>query len=275
METAEIILKEPKAILYWNNDVLKHMEYCGRVCYNSTDKRTEDSAEKFLDGIIKRGHLTVLEHAGVNVDSDDFKFNFDLIKEDQPEFGLLMARANLGSVRYADMIRYDSRYTTAASLKKLPRAADVLTFIVDASRSCTHQFVRHRNMSFCERSFRFVEPEKLEVILEEPPTTEQTKLLAESFRIYKESIKAGMSKDEARAYLPMCTATRLVATAQASWWLEFLKLRLHPAASKEIIRIADQIYLRCPDIIKKRATELGLDEQFQKAREKCGIKKIS
>lgn len=268
----EIILKEPKAILYSNNDILKHMEFCGRLCYNSCDKRTEDSAEKFIDGIIKKGHFTVLEHGAVNIDHPTFMPNFDLIKEDQPEFGLLMAWASLGSVRCADLVKYDSRYSTAASLRNLPRAADVLTFIVDASRSCTHQFVRHRNMSFCERSFRFVEPEKLEVILEEPPTTEQTKLLAESFRIYKESIKAGMSKDEARAYLPMCAATRLVATAQASWWLEFLKLRLHPAASKEIIRIADQIYLRCPDIIKKRATELGLDDQFQKARKKCGIK---
>ena len=271
----EFYLRKPKAVLYWNTDALKHMEYCGRVCYNSYDKRTEASAEKFLDNCIQRGHFTVLEHAAVNIDDPSFKPNFDLIKDDQPEFGLLMARANLGSIRYADLIKFDSRYTTAASLKNLPRAIDVLTFIIDASRSCTHQFVRHRNMSYCERSFRFVEPQKLEVVLDQEPTTVQQELLAKAFEVYKESIKAGMSKDEARAYLPMCTATKLIATAQVSWWLEFLKLRLHPAASKEIIQIAEQVYQQCPEVLRKRATALGLDEQFEKAREKCGIKKIS
>ena len=42
--------------------ILKHIERCGRVCYKSEDKITADSAEKFVAGIIKRGHEAVLEH---------------------------------------------------------------------------------------------------------------------------------------------------------------------------------------------------------------------
>lgn len=45
------------------NDSLKKIEKCGRVCYKSEDKITEDSAEKFVANIIKRGHEAVLEHA--------------------------------------------------------------------------------------------------------------------------------------------------------------------------------------------------------------------
>lgn len=45
------------------NDPLKKIEKCGRVCYKSEDKITEDSAEKFVANIIKRGHEAVLEHA--------------------------------------------------------------------------------------------------------------------------------------------------------------------------------------------------------------------
>lgn len=44
------------------NDPLKKIEKCGRVCYKSEDKITEDSAEKFVANIIKRGHEAVLEH---------------------------------------------------------------------------------------------------------------------------------------------------------------------------------------------------------------------
>lgn len=47
--------------------ILKHIELCGRVCYKSEDKITEDSAQKFIQNIIKRGHEAVLEHAGFTV----------------------------------------------------------------------------------------------------------------------------------------------------------------------------------------------------------------
>ena len=45
------------------NDPIKKIEKCGRVCYKSEDKITENSAEKFVANIIKRGHEAVLEHA--------------------------------------------------------------------------------------------------------------------------------------------------------------------------------------------------------------------
>lgn len=47
--------------------VLRHIERCGRVCYKSEDKITEDSAAKFVAGIIKRGHEAVLEHFNITV----------------------------------------------------------------------------------------------------------------------------------------------------------------------------------------------------------------
>lgn len=45
--------------------VLKHIELCGRVCYKSEDRITEDSAERFVRAIIKRGHESVLEHFNI------------------------------------------------------------------------------------------------------------------------------------------------------------------------------------------------------------------
>lgn len=45
---------EPKS--YSLEDVYKHIELCGRVCYRSYDKITPDSATKFVDRMIKSGH---------------------------------------------------------------------------------------------------------------------------------------------------------------------------------------------------------------------------
>lgn len=47
--------------------VLKHIERCGRVCYKSEDRITEDSAERFIRSILRRGHESVLEHYSLTV----------------------------------------------------------------------------------------------------------------------------------------------------------------------------------------------------------------
>lgn len=43
-------------------DIEKHIELCGRTCYQSFDKITKDSAAKFIKMIIKSGHESVIEH---------------------------------------------------------------------------------------------------------------------------------------------------------------------------------------------------------------------
>lgn len=47
---------------------LKRCEYAGRTCYNSVDKITEDSYERFLKSLIKRGHTSVIEHDKVTME---------------------------------------------------------------------------------------------------------------------------------------------------------------------------------------------------------------
>lgn len=45
--------------------IYKAIERAGRVCYKSEDKITEDSAEGFVDRMIKSGHHSMLEHGTV------------------------------------------------------------------------------------------------------------------------------------------------------------------------------------------------------------------
>lgn len=48
--------------------LLQAIERIGRTCYKSEDRITEDSYEAFVRNLIKRGHLSVIEHCSVTAD---------------------------------------------------------------------------------------------------------------------------------------------------------------------------------------------------------------
>lgn len=56
------ILNAPK-----REEVLRHLELCGRVCYKSEDKMTEESASRFVKFLIERGHESPIEHISISV----------------------------------------------------------------------------------------------------------------------------------------------------------------------------------------------------------------
>lgn len=47
--------------------ILKHIEMCGRTCYQSEAAITDDSYKRFVENIINRGHESVLEHFSITV----------------------------------------------------------------------------------------------------------------------------------------------------------------------------------------------------------------
>lgn len=47
--------------------IMERLELCGRVCYKSEKRIGEDSAERFLAGIVRSGHESVLEHCSFTV----------------------------------------------------------------------------------------------------------------------------------------------------------------------------------------------------------------
>lgn len=49
------------------SDMLRTIEFAGRVCYKSEEKITNDSAEEFVRKILKRGHEAVIEHGSLTV----------------------------------------------------------------------------------------------------------------------------------------------------------------------------------------------------------------
>lgn len=46
---------------------LELIEVAGRTCYKSEEMISNDSAKKFVSGIMKRGHESVIEHSAMTV----------------------------------------------------------------------------------------------------------------------------------------------------------------------------------------------------------------
>lgn len=57
----EVLTKTPY------EDAVRLVEEAGRTCYKSDSKGTVEGAEKFVRGIIKRGHESVIEHFTITV----------------------------------------------------------------------------------------------------------------------------------------------------------------------------------------------------------------
>ena len=60
---------QPSVVIENQNwsELLRKIETKGRICYKSEDRITDDSAEKFIESIAKRGHMSVLEHSSISV----------------------------------------------------------------------------------------------------------------------------------------------------------------------------------------------------------------
>ena len=111
-------------------------------------------------------------------------------------------------------------------------------FICD--RACSQQLVRHRLMSFNQKSQRYCKEDNLEVI--KPEGLENTSLWLESCRqaenAYAEMIRRGEKPEVARGVLPNSTATEIYATANLREWRHFFELRCHRTAQRDIRSLA-------------------------------------
>ena len=117
-----------------------------------------------------------------------------------------------------------------------------VTFAIsNVSRACTHQLVRHRHMSFSQKSQRYVKEKGLfDYII--PPTIERDENLKSKFvdfmnkisEQYQEFVEAGIPAEDARFVLPNAAASSLVASLNLREMIHLANLRLCTRAQYEI-----------------------------------------
>ena len=127
--------------------------------------------------------------------------------------------------------------------------------ISNVSRACTHQLVRHRHMSFSQKSQRYVkEKGQFDYII--PPTIEKNPELKEKFdncmgeisKVYLEFTEAGIPAEDARFVLPNATSSSMVASLNLRELIHLANLRLCTRAQYEIRMLVKGM---CDEIIKE------------------------
>lgn len=126
--------------------------------------------------------------------------------------------------------------------------------ISNVSRACTHQLVRHRHMSFSQKSQRYVK-EKGQFDYLIPPTIERNPELKAKFEEfmgqisekYQEFVEAGIPAEDARAVLPNATASSMVASLNLREMIHLANLRLCTRAQYEI---RTMVKMMCDELVK-------------------------
>lgn len=245
--------------------VYKQIERVGRVCYKSEDKITEDSAKPFVDRMIKSGHGAMLEHGTVYLKRDS-------TKEDNLEWAeryLLSPYSRIsygGGSHRVDGILHNTVYVTSNYRVLMEQGwLDDLQYICEPTgfhekritvhfvcdRGVSHEFVRHRVMSFAQESTRycnyskdkfgneltFIQPcwlddERLKLygpyhtaIRDKSPESIFIANLNNAEKDYLDLIRLGWKPQEARAVLPNSLKTELIVTGFVSDWNHFFRLR--------------------------------------------------
>ncbi len=126
--------------------------------------------------------------------------------------------------------------------------------ISGVSRACTHQLVRHRHMSFSQKSQRYV-TEKGQFEYIKPKTVEKSSLTDKYDEMmktisdfYAEMISEGIPAEDARFILPNAATSSLVVSLNLRELIHLANLRLCTNAQLEIRTLVKKM---CDAVIEK------------------------
>ena len=262
----EIITQNPN-----NDDMLKHIELCGRVCYKSEDKIKDNTAVIFVNGLIKSGHTSVLEHGTVyliihenNLAISKYQYNkYSVVAtsndEEDENYYITTNYRVLVENGWLEDLQYQCNPT------EFHEKRITVKFICD--RGISHEFVRHRVFSFSQESTRYCNYSKdkftNEITFIEPfwvkdIPVEYYKRTPESLypsercdsaakflyqlelieETYFELIEEGWKPEQARNILPNSLKTELMMTGFVTDWKHFFELRCSKAAHPQAQELA-------------------------------------
>lgn len=135
----------------------KVIEDAGRTCYLSFDKKTPDSEKKFIQMLIRRGHLSVLEHASATfrIKGGSRAFTHQLVRHRLCAF-------SQQSQRYVSEKNFD--YVEPYSISSKPEAHKVF---IETMETIKNAYKTLQDMGIKNEDARFVLPNavKSEIVI--------------------------------------------------------------------------------------------------------------
>lgn len=132
-----------------------------------------------------------------------------------------------------------------------------LSFRIKCPLYVSRQWMRHRMNSYNEISYRYVQAEEefyvprewrkqhklnhqasAEPFHDEGLKQEYMAAIEQSMTTYHKLLESGVSREQARGLLPMCSYTEFIFTCNLHSLMHFLRLRLDPGAQWEIRKFA-------------------------------------
>lgn len=257
---------EPSYEIWEQETPEKQIERAGRVCYKSEDKIAEGTDKVFVDRMIANKHYAMLEHGTIylyykteNID-DCKKFISKYAANEYSQWRIDYDYKNYKKDVMSAYITTNLRVLVENGwledrqyeCKPMPFHEKRITVHFTLDMGVGREFTRHRVFSFAQESTRYCNygKEKFGGVTFITPIWYGSDLNNKNDYAFYSACKAsedaylaciehGMTPQDARAVLPLCTKSELVMTGFMSDWMHFFELRAqgttgapHPEAKR-------------------------------------------
>ena len=213
--------------------IIKKIERIGRVCYKSENNITEDSAERFIQNIIKSGHESVLEHVSISVRVIcDRGVTHEIVRHRVASYSQESTRyCNYSNEKFGNELTFIKPcWIDDTSLQKIKGSV----IAKDEYGSLILEYYYHLTVK--EESW--FKPWEI------TPESNFIASLQVAEQLYLELLNQGWTPQQARAVLPNSLKTELVMTGVISDWKHFFELRCdnkaHPQARELAIPLREE-----------------------------------
>lgn len=251
-----MILIEPKVELLKENDFYSHVANCARVCYASNNNSNISDEQFCKNVLIANNHLSMFRHATIYckynkndwnryiVDTFHLAQNINVI-DLEDLYVIMNGQSYLEFKRnnIAENLKIDSHI-----IKDLPNELNEykrFTFKVTTQISTSRELNRVSPNNIAERSTRYCNYSKdkfdNQICICKPYYYDNLEIadqlafinrMSEYEGNYLNRISRGWKPEDAREFLPLCTATEVVYTYNVREWRHIIDLRYYGTTGK-------------------------------------------
>lgn len=238
------------------SEMYKHIELCGRTCYQSSSLIKDGSAEKFVNRMINDKHYAMLEHGAIYLKIPDYRIlsDFDLNKYEKNAYSHVSVHGNFHFVTTNYRVIIENGWERDLEYLCYPEEYHDRRITVNII-SDIHFYkdtTRHRVFSWAIQSTRFIDYMKekygmsidflMPAWLTDEDEEEFKKDIETVEKIYFKWRERGWKPEQAAYFLIQGTKAEIVMTGYASDFRHFFALRaceetgpVHPTV-KEITK---------------------------------------
>lgn len=255
--------------------IKQFIERCGRVCYKSEDRITDDSYEKFVNMLINKDHARPLEFGTVHllIPNSDFKEVYTSLAEigldncDWLQYcyyqGSYYVTTNyryyLDIIKNAPSIQkyfsetynkyYPKRYTvhfiTSRGIMDEFRTHVTLSHLAESTRYCNYSKDKFENeLTFIIPNWVNTHCPNKEQEGPSVPDMEWSSAMLNAEASYMNLLKMGWTPQQAREVLPLSVKSELISCGFGSAWVNFFYRRCakdaHPMAREIATSLEDK-----------------------------------